>query len=81
MKIDLKNFIEGNDNLFMLTNYKEAESILNDFINYYESEKLKLCEVVLQSEQYCGHYKDKCIKDFCSISNDWQKCKYLKQQY
>ena len=32
---DLKDFIEGNDELFTMTNYKEAEEVLNKFLLWY----------------------------------------------
>jgi hypothetical protein len=34
MNIDLKDFIEGNDDLFTLCTYKEAESVLNKFLEW-----------------------------------------------
>ena len=39
VKIDLRPFIEGNDELFTLTNYNDAESVLKDFIYFYERQK------------------------------------------
>ena len=38
-EINLKSFIEGNEELFTLTNYNDAESILKDFIHFYEHQK------------------------------------------
>ena len=38
MDIDLKNFIEGNEDLFTLCNYKEAESVLNKFLEWHKAQ-------------------------------------------
>ena len=38
MDIDLKDFIEGNNDLFTLRNYKEAESVLNKFLKWYKAQ-------------------------------------------
>jgi hypothetical protein len=38
MDIDLKDFIEGNDDLFTLCNYKEAESVLNKFLEWHKAQ-------------------------------------------
>jgi hypothetical protein len=40
MDIDLKDFIEGNDDLFTLCNYKEAESVLNKFLEWHKAHTL-----------------------------------------
>ena len=42
MDIDLKNFIEGNEDLFTLCNYKEAESVLNKFLEWHKARKKAL---------------------------------------
>ena len=51
MDIDLKDFIEGNNNLFTLCNYKEAKSVLNKFLEWHKARKkaLTLTDVVSSS--------------------------------
>jgi hypothetical protein len=48
MNIDLKDFIEGNDELFTLCTYKEAESVLNKFLEWHkEAISVKRCSLQL----------------------------------
>jgi hypothetical protein len=50
MKIDLKEYINGREDLFTATSVLEMEQSLTDFLKWHK-EQLTLSGVVLQSEQ------------------------------
>ncbi len=39
---------------------------------------LNIHNVVVPKGTYCDLYKKECMKDFCSVTPNWQKCKHLK---
>ena len=36
MKIDLKDYIENNEDLWTMTNFKDAEKVLNNFLDWHK---------------------------------------------
>jgi hypothetical protein len=56
MNIDLKDFIEGNDELFTLCTYKEAESVLNKFLEWHKA--------AISVTRCCKNVKDKYTHTF-----------------
>jgi hypothetical protein len=62
MNIDLKDFIEGNNDLFTLCTYKEAESVLNKFLEWHkEAISVTRCCEELVCERCAGKEEIECI--------------------
>ena len=75
MNIDLKDFIEGNDELFTLCTYKEAESVLNKFLEWHKA-AISVTRCSLKLEE-----KHKTDFDVWAISKGYAKMEgeYVKE--
>ena len=78
MNIDLKDFIEGNNDLFTICTYKEAESVLNKFLEWHKAaisvtrcfETFYCCKEVIGLKEQCNNQCKECKK---FVKNNFQQ--------
>lgn len=75
-KIFSKSLQANKDFVDSLTK-EQLENLMKPFHNY-EIEQCDIHVVIVPKGTYCDFYKSECMKEFCSVTPYWQKCKYLK---
>ena len=56
---------------------QEYHKRLELYVTHLEKQLL-LHNVVVPKGTFCNLYKKECMKEFCSVTPHWQKCKHLE---
>jgi len=58
---------------------EDEELVINDFVanNRLALGKPEPLAKNKQTKQFCTFYNSECIKEFCSVTPYWHKCKHL----